>query len=319
VARRSRRRGRTTRYQGVVHGEVIPSPDKDVRVKKGPPEDLYELLGVQRQADQNAIKKAYYEKQKLCHPDIAGPDGEEICILLNDAYDLLSKEASRAVYDEQLQPKDKDKKKPLRKSDQYPETELLPTWKWSQKNGNNKPVWSGSPRSLSRWEKVKPEGRGEKHEALKFAFVDELRCISCRNCCDIAPKTFCIDADNGRARVYAQWGDTEEYLDYALAACPVDCIAWVERSDLSYLEYCMADHMYAHSGGLPCPMAIRQGTILDNFHDVYSEAAAMKDRLQAKEQKALRQAGTTQSGFADRISEVFGGLGQAIRKVGWGY
>lgn len=46
-------------------------------------------------------------------------------------------------------------------------------------------------------------------------FVDEWTCIACRNCCDVAPRTFCIDADAGRARVFAQWGNGEELLDYA--------------------------------------------------------------------------------------------------------
>lgn len=321
LARRARRRGRTTRvrlYRGVVEGEAVLGPDKDVlKEARGPPADLYELLGVDRKADSSTIKKAYYEKQKICHPDVAGEEGEEICILLNDAYDVLSKEEKRAVYDDQLRPVNASLQ-PLKRSEQFAETELEPTWNWAAKRGNRKPVWTGSPQSLSRWDRVKPEDRGLKHAARQFAFVDEVRCISCRNCCDIAPRTFCIDAEAGRARVFAQWGNSEEYLDYAIASCPVDCISWVERGDLSYLEFTMVDYMYENAYGLPCPMTIRQGTANVTI-DVYSEATSMKERLFAKEQKAEKKSVTTQSRFASRISEVFNSLGAVLRNVAWGY
>lgn len=28
--------------------------------------------------------------------------------------------------------------------------------------------------------------------------------------CDVAPQTFCIQNDNGRANVYTQWGNSED-------------------------------------------------------------------------------------------------------------
>lgn len=61
--------------------------------------DLYELLGVKSSSDQAEIKKAYRALQKRCHPDIAGPDGHDMAILLNDVYSVLSDPVARHGYD----------------------------------------------------------------------------------------------------------------------------------------------------------------------------------------------------------------------------
>lgn len=61
--------------------------------------DLYDLLGVDSSSDQTQIKLAYRALQKRCHPDIAGPAGHEMAIILNEAYSLLSDPSSRSVYD----------------------------------------------------------------------------------------------------------------------------------------------------------------------------------------------------------------------------
>ncbi|CAD8134894.1 unnamed protein product [Paramecium octaurelia] len=63
--------------------------------------DLYELLGVPKNASQNDIKKAYYGLAKKYHPD-ANPskDAKEKFAEINNAYETLSDENKRRVYDQ---------------------------------------------------------------------------------------------------------------------------------------------------------------------------------------------------------------------------
>lgn len=61
-------------------------------------QDLYEILGVEKNADAAAIKEAYRQKAKKLHPDAGGnrADFEE----LSKAHETLSDPAKRAKYDE---------------------------------------------------------------------------------------------------------------------------------------------------------------------------------------------------------------------------
>lgn len=61
--------------------------------------DLYEILGVEFSSDQSQIKAAYRSLQKRCHPDIAGPAGHDMAIVLNEIYSILSDPTSRSAYD----------------------------------------------------------------------------------------------------------------------------------------------------------------------------------------------------------------------------
>ncbi|KAK1297519.1 hypothetical protein QJS10_CPB15g00047 [Acorus calamus] len=61
--------------------------------------DLYDLLGIDSSSDLSEIKAAYRGLQKRCHPDIAGPTGHDMAIILNEAYLVLSDPSSRSVYD----------------------------------------------------------------------------------------------------------------------------------------------------------------------------------------------------------------------------
>lgn len=61
--------------------------------------DLYDLLGIDSSSDSSRIKAAYRALQKQCHPDIAGPAGHDMSIILNEAYSLLSDPSSRLAYD----------------------------------------------------------------------------------------------------------------------------------------------------------------------------------------------------------------------------
>lgn len=61
-------------------------------------EDLYELLGVNKNASQNEIKKAYRKKAKEHHPDVGGDD--EYFKKISYANEILSDTEKRKLYDQ---------------------------------------------------------------------------------------------------------------------------------------------------------------------------------------------------------------------------
>jgi ferredoxin len=70
----------------------------------------------------------------------------------------------------------------------------------------------------------------------KGAYVDENTCIGCKHCAHTAPNTFYIEPNYGRARVFNQDGDSEELIDEAMDTCPVNCIHWLDYTELKKLE-----------------------------------------------------------------------------------
>ncbi|XP_076137181.1 dnaJ heat shock protein family (Hsp40) member A3b [Alosa pseudoharengus] len=64
-------------------------------------EDLYQLLGVPRNASQKDIKKAYYQMAKKYHPDTNpdDPQAKEKFAKCAEAYEVLSDEVKRRQYD----------------------------------------------------------------------------------------------------------------------------------------------------------------------------------------------------------------------------
>ncbi len=59
----------------------------------------YDILGVDKSATKEQIKKAYRDKSKECHPDVTGGDDEEFKEL-SWAYELLNDDNARAHYDQ---------------------------------------------------------------------------------------------------------------------------------------------------------------------------------------------------------------------------
>ncbi|MDX2241967.1 MAG: ferredoxin [Leptolyngbyaceae cyanobacterium bins.302] len=70
----------------------------------------------------------------------------------------------------------------------------------------------------------------------KGVYVDEITCIGCKHCAHVARNTFYIEPDYGRSRVVKQDGDAEEVIQEAIDTCPVDCIHWVDYTELKQLE-----------------------------------------------------------------------------------
>lgn len=62
--------------------------------------DYYAALGVQRDASEAEIKKAFRHKARECHPDVCEDhDAEDRFKAINEAYDVLSDPEKRAMYD----------------------------------------------------------------------------------------------------------------------------------------------------------------------------------------------------------------------------
>ncbi|MCB9616523.1 MAG: J domain-containing protein [Sandaracinus sp.] len=76
--------------------------------------DHYELLGLEREADKQAIREAYFRLSKLFHPDTLygkrlgtyKTKMEAVFHRLTDAYEVLGKAKKRARYDDYLKAKD---------------------------------------------------------------------------------------------------------------------------------------------------------------------------------------------------------------------
>ena len=175
--------------------------------------DLYEVLALEPSATDGEVKTAYRILQKAVHPDLAGEYASAAAALVNEAASVLTSPADRARFD-------KDRHE----------------WLSNGKNsGGDQSLMDPTP--LSAWSgpaRGDPEDERGRHDA---AFVDESSCIGCLQCALIAPQSFYIETRFGCARVVDQWADGREAVEDAVAACPVQCIHFVNaHAELPLLE-----------------------------------------------------------------------------------
>lgn len=96
------------------------------------------------------------------------------------------------------------------------------------------PELGGVLRDAQQRSGLEPELGGALRQ--KGVYVDEPICIGCKHCAHVARNTFYIEPDYGRSRVFRQDGDSEETIQEAIDTCPVDCIHWMDYTEVKQLE-----------------------------------------------------------------------------------
>lgn len=212
-----------------------------------PIRDFYQLLGVPVDATPGEIRQAYWNLQKKHHPDIAGKEGHAMTLLLNEAYQTLMDENLRTAYN------------------------TVHSHKQSMRGAGYK-TFTGSP--YSTWVGPdRPQG----------VFVDENVCVGCRECVYVASNTFTMDENTGCARVKAQWADPEIVVKMATEVCPVNCIHFVEREDLAFLEYLIRPQLKPSNGVY--------GGGWERPRSVFMAAATLKRQTEEKKSTAASSGG----------------------------
>lgn len=129
-------------------------------------------------------------------------------------------------------------------------------------------IWRDAPERSG----LEPELGGTLRQT--GVYVDEITCIGCKHCAHVARNTFYIEPDYGRSRVVRQDGDSEEIIQEAIDTCPVDCIHWVDHTELKQLE------------------AERQYQVIPLVGYPVEEAVFAAQRRRKKQQSSRRQTGT---------------------------
>ncbi|BDA47700.1 probable chaperone protein DnaJ at N-terminal half [Coccomyxa sp. Obi] len=255
--------------------------------------DFYELLNIDDDASIEEIKSAYRYLAKQCHPDFLGDEGHDLCILLNEAYSVLSNPRHRQAYNARLQEQLQDD------LDDY----------------------TGKP--LSKWLANHPMGKAEDPNESRAVFVDESACIGCKQCVWCASATFRIEPTHGRSRVFAQWIDNEDLIQASIDACPVDCIHWVDKEQLPALEHVMQKRMgRTNVGVMMAGQGVSNGDVFaltDRFlkerEARLKERAASRRYTPAQEAARSRAADTIRAqhsgwwgGFADAVNDAWTGV-----------
>jgi ferredoxin len=113
-------------------------------------------------------------------------------------------------------------------------SDFLPQEEQEEDRSGLEPELGGLLRDEPERSGLEPELGGMLRQ--KGVYVDEITCIGCLHCAHVARNTFYIEPDYGRSRVIRQEGDAEEVIQEAIDTCPVDCIHWVDYTELKKLE-----------------------------------------------------------------------------------
>jgi len=73
-------------------------------------------------------------------------------------------------------------------------------------------------------------------ETRDMLWVDQMSCIGCTWCADVARATFKMIEPYGTAQAIQQGGDPQEVVEEAIDCCPSDCIHHCTRAELELLE-----------------------------------------------------------------------------------
>lgn len=129
----------------------------------------------------------------------------------------------------------------------------------SSKPSGFEPELGGTLRNREEITGFEPELGGILRQ--KGVYVDENICIGCKNCTHVAVNTFYIEPDHGRARVFDQTGDTEELIAEAIDTCPVNCIHWLDYTELKQME---TERKYQIIQSLAIPPNLRRSKLKKN-------------------------------------------------------
>lgn len=80
------------------------------------------------------------------------------------------------------------------------------------------------------------DGNAAEEPRDRYVYVEERDCIGCTHCATTATGTFFMEEEYGRARVFDQLGDNDSTIEVAIDTCPVNCIYYVDWTDLVALE-----------------------------------------------------------------------------------
>ncbi|CAN6201579.1 unnamed protein product [Urochloa humidicola] len=128
-------------------------------------------------------------------------------------------------------------------------------------------------------------------------FVDENKCIGCRECVHHAARTFAMDDVLGSAHVDIQFGDLEQQIQLAVESCPVNCIHWVESQELPVLEFLSRPQPKEGHGIF--------GGGWEKPRNVFAAAKNFAKRLEREEQELEReQSSRSHGGYADCKAET---------------
>ena len=163
--------------------------------------DYYEVLGVSADADDEAIRHAFYALARDWHPDVAdGPGAEERFRELAEAYSVLSKREARLLYDRH-------------------------GYRGRGNQGFDEALWEARPPEVVRGENIHTELEVRSFEAEEgtrrlLSFDAVVRCTACMGRgAAVLPDPecgYCHGSGKKESALHAYFADAREFMP-----CPV--------------------------------------------------------------------------------------------------